>query len=73
MHAEEGEYQVQLNAGSRGGHLHEEGRARGGSSGSTQPLSSTDGLVASMERFLHSISMSAISDVSTGHIFSLDF
>ena len=40
MRAEEGEYQVQRNAGSRGGHLHEEGRARGGSSGSTQPLSS---------------------------------
>ena len=29
--------------------------------------------LASMERFLQSISMSAISDVSTGHIFSLDF
>ena len=45
MHAEEGEYQVQLNAGSRGGHLHEEGRARGGSSSSTQSLSSSDGPV----------------------------
>ena len=29
--------------------------------------------LASMERFLQSISMSAISDVSTVHIFSLDF
>ena len=74
MHAEEGEYQVQLNAGSRGGHLYEEGRARGGSSGSTQPLSRTDGLVGfNGEVFLQSISMSAISDVSTSHIFSLDF
>ena len=45
MHAEEGEYQVQRNAGSRGGHLHEEGRARSGSSSSTQSLSSSDGPV----------------------------
>ena len=29
--------------------------------------------LAVMVRFLQSISMSAISDVSTGHIFSLDF
>ena len=31
MLAEEGEHQVQLNAGSHGGHLHADGRARGGS------------------------------------------
>ena len=30
MHSKEGKHQVQLNAGSHGGHLHAEGRARGG-------------------------------------------
>ena len=36
MHSEEGKHQDQLNAGSHGGYLHAEGRARGGTQGSTQ-------------------------------------
>ena len=71
MHAEEGEHQVQLNAGRHGGHLHAEGR--GGSSGITRCIKSLSSTMASMERFLQSISMSTILSVSTGPIFSLDF
>ena len=50
MHSEEGKYQVQLNAGSHGGHLHADWRGKGKGWNSR-----------------------SISDVSTGHIFSLDF
>ena len=47
MHASEGEHQVQLNAGSHGGHLHADGRAKGKARAphSIKSLSSTDSLV----------------------------
>ena len=67
MHAEEGEYQVQLNT--------EDVvvtcmKREGQGVEARAPLSL---FLAVMVRFLQSISMSAISDVSTVHIFSLDF
>ena len=73
MHAEEGEYQVHLRkqAGSRGGHLHEEGRARSGSSSSTQSLSCSDGPVGfNGEVFAKHIHVSHLRCVHSSHFQS---
>ena len=73
MHEEEGEHQIQLNAGSHGGHLRAEGRARGEARApcSIKSLSRTDSLVGFNEvgfaKHIH------VNHMSTGPIFSPDF